>query len=144
MADHATSTGSLRCIVVTPETTVVDARAEFVTLTLADGEYGVAPQHAPMIGRLGYGELRIKSGNDTKRYYTDGGFVQVLGNVVSVLTNRAVPAAMLDKQTITDQLRAAQSRPAAGNEALAIRERLISQARGQLRVADATGTSAHH
>jgi F-type H+-transporting ATPase subunit epsilon len=142
MADHAKSTGSLRCIVVTPETTVVDAHADFVTLTLADGEYGVAPSHAPMIGRLGYGELRIRTGANVTRYYTDGGFVQVLNNVVSVLTNRAVPAAMLDAAAVTDQLRAAQSRPAAGNEALAIRERLISQARGQLRVAGSTGRSA--
>jgi F-type H+-transporting ATPase subunit epsilon len=144
MPDHTASPSSLRCIVVTPETTVVDARADFVTLTLADGEYGVAPHHAPMIGRLGYGELRIRTGNSVTRYYTDGGFVQVLNNVVSVLTNRAVPAVMLDLPAVTEQLHAAQSRPAAGNEALAIRERLISQARGQLRVAGATSTSAHH
>jgi F-type H+-transporting ATPase subunit epsilon len=144
MADHAKTTGSLRCIVVTPETTVVDAHADFVTLTLADGEYGVAPAHAPMIGRLGYGELRIRSGDSTQRYYADGGFVQVLNNVVSVLTNRAVPAAMLDAATINEQLHAAQSRPAAGSEQLAIRERLISQARGQLRVAGASSSTSHH
>ena len=64
-----------------------------------------------MIGRLGYGELRVRSGNDTKRYYVDGGFVQVADNVVSVLTNRAVPAAMLDAAAVTEQLRAAQSPP---------------------------------
>jgi F-type H+-transporting ATPase subunit epsilon len=144
MADHSTPAGSLRCVVVTPETTVVDSQADFVTLTLADGEYGVAPQHAPMIGRLGYGELRIRTGANVARYYTDGGFVQVLNNVVSVLTNRAVPAASLNPTTVAEQLRAAQSRPAAGTEALAIRERLISQARGQLRVAGATAHSADH
>ena len=144
MADHSKDTGLLRCIVVTPETTVVDAPADFVTVTLIDGEYGVAPQHAPMIGRLGYGELRIRSGSKTDRYYADGGFVQVLGNVVSVLTNRAVPAASLNSAAAVEQLSAALGRRAAGDE-IAIRDRLVSQARGQLRVAGAgAGTTAAH
>jgi F-type H+-transporting ATPase subunit epsilon len=138
MADHShnsTSGKSLHCVVVTPEQTVVETSADFIALPLADGEYGVAPGHSPMIGRLGYGELRIRSGGDTARYYADGGFVQVDKNVVSVLTNRAVPAELVDASTATEQLRTAISRKAAGAEELAIRDRLISQARGQLRVA---------
>ena len=52
----------LYCIVVTPERTVVDHPAQFVVLPLYDGELGVAPGRAPLIGRLGYGELRILEG----------------------------------------------------------------------------------
>jgi F-type H+-transporting ATPase subunit epsilon len=136
MADHAqTSSGSLQCIVVTPETTALDTTADFVALPLFDGEAGVAPGRAPLIGRLGYGELRVRTGSATKRFYVDGGFVQVADNIVSVLTNRAVPAEKLDTAAATAQLEAAISRPTAGQEELAIRERQISQARGQLRVA---------
>jgi hypothetical protein len=51
----------MQCIIVTPERTVFDRPAEFVALTLFDGELGVAPGHAPMIGRLGFGEMRIRS-----------------------------------------------------------------------------------
>ena len=83
--------GELRVVVVTPEQTVLDATSDFVALPLFDGELGVAPGHAPMIGRLGYGELRIGHG-EGQRYYIDGGFVQVVDNVVSVLTNRAIAA----------------------------------------------------
>ena len=68
---------SLQCVVVTPEETVLDARAEFVALPLYDGEIGIAPGHSPLIGRLGYGEMRIQSGGGTTSYYVDGGFVQV-------------------------------------------------------------------
>ncbi len=120
---------------MTPEATVVETTADFVALPLVDGEYGVAPLHSPMIGRLGYGELRIRSGGHVDRYYADGGFVQVNNNMVSVLTNRAVPADVLDAAVAAEQLRTAIARQAAGPEELAIRERLISQARGQLRVA---------
>jgi F-type H+-transporting ATPase subunit epsilon len=52
-----------------------------------------------------------------------------------VLTNRAVPADKLDPAAAEELLRTAQARKAAGDEALAIRQRLILQARGQLRVA---------
>jgi F-type H+-transporting ATPase subunit epsilon len=137
MADHthSTSGSSLHVVIVTPEATVVDTSADFVALPLADGEYGVAPKHSPMIGRLGYGELRIRSGGHVDRYFADGGFVQVNNNVVSVLTNRALPADSLDSATAAENLRTANGRSAAGPEELAIRERLISQARGQLRVA---------
>jgi F-type H+-transporting ATPase subunit epsilon len=136
MAQHpySSSDSSLRVVVVTPEATVVETSADFVALPLIDGEYGVAPLHSPMIGRLGYGELRIRSGGHVNRYYADGGFVQVNNNVVSVLTNRAVPAESLDSAIASEQLRTVLSRRAAGSEELAIRDRLISQARGQLRV----------
>src|SRR5215218_2632976 len=122
MADPASTTsGALQCIIVTPETTALDTPASFVALPLFDGEAGVAPGRAPLIGRLGYGELRVRSGNNTQRFYVDGGFVQVADNMVSVLTNRAVPAAKLDTAAASDQLRTAIARPAAGKEEMTIR-----------------------
>lgn len=136
MADHAsTISGTLQCIIVTPETTALDTPADFVALPLFDGEAGIAPGRAPLIGRLGYGELRVRSGASTKRFYVDGGFVQVADNIVSVLTNRALPAERLDTAAASEQLRTAIARPAAGQEEMAIRDRQILQARGQLRVA---------
>jgi F-type H+-transporting ATPase subunit epsilon len=134
-ATHTTNAGTLQCIVVTPESTVVDTAADFVALPLFDGEAGVAPGRAPLIGRMGYGELRVRRGSETLRYYVDGGFVQVVDNVVSVLTNRAVPASALNASAAQQQLQTALSSRAAGSAEMAIRDRQVSQARGQLRVA---------
>jgi len=36
----------------------------------------VLPGRAPLIGRLGYGELRIRRGDKLDRLYIDGGFAQ--------------------------------------------------------------------
>jgi F-type H+-transporting ATPase subunit epsilon len=138
MAEHAAASvggSSLRVVVVTPEQTVLDAPAAFVALPLYDGELGVAPGHAPMIGRLGYGELRIGHEPSAQRLYVDGGFVQVADNVVSVLTNRAIAAAKLDRTAINTAISQATSQPAAGDEQIARRERIVAQARAQLRVA---------
>jgi F-type H+-transporting ATPase subunit epsilon len=126
----------IQCIVVTPERTLYDQQAEFVALTLYDGEIGVAPGHTPLIGRLGYGEMRIRRRDQqTDRYYVEGGFVEVLDDVVSVLTQRAIPAAEIDAAVAREQLHAAQSRRAATSEAAAVRDRAVAQSRAQLRVA---------
>jgi F-type H+-transporting ATPase subunit epsilon len=129
----------LQCIIVTPERTVYDRPAEFVALTLYDGEIGVAPGHAPMIGRLGFGEMRVRrQREETDRYYIEGGFVEVLGDVVSVLTQRAIPAAEIDAAIAREQLHSAQSRRAATPEAAAVRDRVVAQSRAQLRIAGRT------
>ena len=141
MAQHGSPTGAhsdrlLECVVVTPEATALETQAQFVALPLYDGEIGIAPLHSPMIGRLGYGELRITlPSGEIARYYVDGGFVQVADNVVSVLTNRAVPASQLNATTAQEQLSAAQRKPVHTDELLAIRDRRIAQSRAQLRVA---------
>ncbi|MHB0955299.1 MAG: F0F1 ATP synthase subunit epsilon [Pirellulaceae bacterium] len=125
----------LTCIVVTPEVTAVETKADFVALPLFDGEIGLAANHAPMIGRLGFGEMRVKIGEKVTRYYLDGGFVQVSGNVVSVLTNRAVPADQVDAEAAQLQLNNARTLPVQTPEQEEIRDRALAQARGQLRVA---------
>jgi len=135
MAEQRQSTGQLQCVVVTPEATVVDTTAQFVALPLYDGELGIAPLHSPMIGRLGYGELRIESGGQTSVYYVDGGFVQVANNVVSILTNRAMKADQVDPAAANERLQQAIRRPSNTDELAMIRDRQIAQSRAQLRVA---------
>ena len=128
----------INCIVVTPEETAIEEETEFVALPLFDGEIGIAPGHSPLIGRLGYGEMRLNSNTKVQRFYVDGGFVQVADDVVSVLTNRVLSAADLDAEVITKQLEAARSKPANTLELMEIRDRAVSQARAQLRMTQRT------
>ncbi len=125
----------LKCIVVTPERTVLEEPTRFVALPLYDGEIGIAPGHSPMIGRLGYGEMRLDRGDGVDRYYVEGGFVEVLAGVVSVLTGRALPAGELDETAAREDLQAARARPANSPELMAARQRAETQARARLRVA---------
>ncbi len=125
----------LHCIVVTPERTVRDEAVDFVALPLVDGEIGIAPGHTPLIGRLGAGELRLKSGSEVSRYYVEGGFVEVLGGMVSVLSGRAVPGKDLDGAVAAEQLQSARQRRAHTPEEMAQRDAQVAQLRAQLRVA---------
>ena len=104
--------GQLQCVVVTPERVLLDEVVDFAALPLYDGELGVAPGRAPLIGRLGFGELRIRVGTTTRRYFVDGGFAQVRDNVVTVLTNRAIAAEAIDRVAAEEELLRAQARQA--------------------------------
>jgi F-type H+-transporting ATPase subunit epsilon len=129
----------ITCVVVTPEQMALEEKADFVTLPLYDGEIGIAPGHSPMIGRLGYGEMRLKTQTLERRFYVDGGFVQVADDVISVLTNRAIAAEKIDTAAAKRQLDEALQRPINTPELLEIRDRLVSQARAQLQVARHVG-----
>ena len=125
----------ITCTVVTPEETALEEKADFVALPLFDGEIGIGANHSPLIGKLGFGELRLRIGGKVTRYYVDGGFVQVAGNVVSVLTDRAVPAEQVDAGAAEKQLSSSLKRKAHTPELMDIRDRQVAQARAQLRVA---------
>ncbi len=129
----------LQCLIVTPETTVLDQPVDFVAVPLYDGELGVLPGRSPLVARLGYGELRTQTGNTTASFYIDGGFLQVSKNTVSVLTARAFPAASVSPESArTELLQANQLVPTTpdGFEAKVIS---LSRARGQLAVARRAG-----
>jgi F-type H+-transporting ATPase subunit epsilon len=85
-------TGLVRCVVVTPEKAWLDKTAELVIVPLYDGEMGVMIGRAPLIGRLGAGELRLKTGDTVERLFVEAGFVQVRSNVVTILTEKAMKA----------------------------------------------------
>jgi len=125
---------NLQCVVVTPERAVLDQTVDFVAVPMYDGELGVLPGRAPLIGRLGYGELRTVHDKQTRRFYVDGGFVQIRANVVTVLTPRAMPAEDIKPAAAEDALRAAQV-PAPTPEARDAQLKAQERARAQMRIA---------
>jgi F-type H+-transporting ATPase subunit epsilon len=121
-------------VVVTPEKAFLDEAATFIVVPMFDGELGVDIGRLPLIGRLGFGELRITQGKDVKHYYIDGGFVQVRDNVVTVLTSKAIPVKDIDVQAAKNVLRTptVETTPQ-GQEAL---HKAQQRARAQIRIAE--------
>ena len=126
----------LKIVIVTPETTTLDQEADFVVLPLIDGESGVSANHAPMIGRLGPGELRVKDGSDTQSFYVDGGFVQIEDNTVSVLTGASTPASEIDAADARKALEAANELPSENAALAEVKRKAVSQAQAKIRVAE--------
>jgi len=152
---NAASGKHLKCVVVTPERAVLDQTVDFVALPMFDGELGVLPGRAPLIGRLGCGELRLEIPDGrtvvghggstgelrdqpherTVRYYIDGGLAQVRADVVTVLTQKAIPATVLNEQEAEQQLAAARAAPAATVAEREARQKAEERARAQAHLA---------
>ncbi|MBX6364169.1 MAG: ATP synthase F1 subunit epsilon [Gemmatimonadetes bacterium] len=75
--------------VISPERTIYEGPADLVVAPAWDGEVGILPHHAPMLTLLGSGDLRVRRGDMEERFFVSGGFLQVAGGVVTVLSERA-------------------------------------------------------
>lgn len=126
----------IKCIVVTPEKVVLEKSASYVSLPLYDGEYGIAFNHTPVIGRLGAGELRIKMGDVTESYYVSGGFVEVLNNSVTLMTSRAAPIAQITKEVADKAFAEASAKPSSTIEETELRNAALQAARAMQRIAN--------
>lgn len=125
----------IRCVVVTPERTELDRVVDSIVLPMYDGELGIKRGRAAMIGRLGYGQMRLQTESGTESFYIDGGFAQVEKDVVSVLTSRALPAKSLNVGTAETELAEALSAPAATAQQQQTKAAAVMRARGLLRTA---------
>lgn len=137
---EAKPSGSVRCVVVTPESTSLDTQARSVSLPLYDGLRGVSRGHAPFIGRLGAGEVRIVGeqggpADAVRRLFVEGGFVEVAHDLVTVITQRAVAAERLDAAVARAELEKISGSPAAGDEAIDAKLRAEQAARALVRSA---------
>ena len=79
----------LKVAVISPERVVFEGEADAVVAPAFDGEVGILTGHAPMMTLLGRGSLRVSSGGDARRFEVEGGFLQVVDDIVRVVTERA-------------------------------------------------------
>lgn len=125
----------LRLVLVTPEKTLMDEPVASLRFPLYDGQIGILPGRAPLVGRLGAGELLIERDSDSLTYFIDGGFVQIKGEVVTLLTNRAIPAAQVTAQSAEAALTAAIALKPASELEFAAKDKAIQRARQMVALA---------
>ena len=81
----------LRVSVISPAGVGWEGEAEAIVAPAYDGQVGILYGHAPMMVLLGEGELRLRSGQQTRRFQVARGFLQVVENEVTVLAEEARP-----------------------------------------------------
>jgi F-type H+-transporting ATPase subunit epsilon len=75
--------------VISPEAVLYEGTTDSVVAPAFDGEVGILTGHAPMMTLLGTGVLRLGGGGGSQRFNVAGGFLQVVDNVVRVVTEKA-------------------------------------------------------
>ena len=103
-------TTTLKLEVVTPTGQVYAQDVEMVTLPGSEGEMGILPQHAPLITRLGEGEIVARRGSQEDRILVTRGMAEVLADRVSVLTVFATNEANIDEQKAEEARARAEER----------------------------------
>lgn len=82
----------MRVTLIAPERSLYDDEATSVVAPAFDGLVGVLPGHAPFLTVLGSGLLTVSRRDATDRFTVAGGFLQVVGDVVRVVAERAEPS----------------------------------------------------
>ena len=82
----------MRVTLIAPDRSLYDGEATSVVAPAFDGLVGVLPGHAPFLTVLGTGTLTVSRGDGADRFDVTGGFLQVVGDVVRVVAERAEPA----------------------------------------------------
>jgi F-type H+-transporting ATPase subunit epsilon len=79
-----------RLEVVTPEQKVYSGEIRYVIVPGVEGEMGFLPEHAPLVSTLDIGLIRVsKEGEKPLNIAVAGGFVEVRGNRVTILSRAA-------------------------------------------------------
>ena len=98
----------LKLEIVTPEKKVFDETVESVTVPTATGEAGILPNHAPLISALKPGILSYTNKGAVEKLAVAGGFVEVSGNQVSVMTDTAESAGDINLEQAKAEREAAE------------------------------------
>jgi F-type H+-transporting ATPase subunit epsilon len=126
---------TLQCSVITPEAAVYDGPADAVVVPAHDGEIGILPDRAPLLCKLGAGRLRVRIGNSEESWFVDGGFAQVLDNVVTVLTQRSIRPHEIDRAEAEAMLAEAQKMKTDDDVSARRKAEAEASARARLRIA---------
>ena len=78
---------TMRVEITTAERVVFSGKAEVLLAPGVEGQLGILPHHAPLITMLQPGELVLRSGDEESFNAVSGGFLEVAGNIVTVLAD---------------------------------------------------------
>lgn len=127
---------TFHCTLVTPEAQVLDEDVTYVTFPAWDGQVGIAPGRSPLLARVGIGSMRLDFPGGASRWYMlEGGFAQMLGDRLTILSDKSTPAETLIASDATRELEAALAMSAADEEAIKAREKAQQAAREKRRMA---------
>lgn len=140
---------TFHCRLVTPDAELISDKVAYASVPAWDGLMGFLPGRAPIVARLGMGELRLDfsaaKGSGSRHYFIDQGFVKMGDGELTILAEKAVPAEQLVEQDAKAELAAAEARavPADAADPLAAQDAIAHEkdaARIKLRLAQSIKT----
>ena len=100
--------GKLRLVVVTPEGKTFDDDVEQVVMPGVEGQLGILPGHVPLLTAIQPGELVLKAGSRGDELAVGGGFAEITGDRVTIMTDMAVKPEDIDEHAVERALESAK------------------------------------
>lgn len=94
--------------IVTPEKLLIDEEVSQVNAPTDMGTIGILPNHASLMAKLVPGELIIKKGGKNEPLAVGGGFLQVSGNNLTIMTDLATYASDIDEKAAEEAKKRAE------------------------------------
>ena len=101
---------TLKLEIVTPEAVTFSEDVDMVTLPGVEGELGIFPQHVPLMTQVVPGEISVRKAGQEIFLAVGEGFVEILPDRVSVLTDMAILADNIDEAKAEEARRRAEAR----------------------------------
>lgn len=132
---------SFRCKVVTPMAALVNDEMVSAVVPAHDGQMGLLPGRAPILAKLGLGELKLeyadsgKAKGGSRTFLLDGGFMQMAGGELTIIAEQAFPAEELILADAEAELKKAEA--SSGGTAVAAEKRThdVSLAKAKIALA---------
>lgn len=101
-------TDKLSFALVSPERELFQGEVDHVVVPGVEGEFGVLPNHAPVMSVIKPGALRIFNDGAERRVFVNGGFADVTPEGLAVLAEEAIDLADVDPAKLEQDLKNAQ------------------------------------
>ena len=101
-------TDKLSFALVSPERELFNGEVDHVVVPGSEGEFGVLPNHAPVMSVIKPGALRVINEGAERRIFVNGGFADVTPDGLTVLAEEAIDVTDIDTAELEQQLKNAQ------------------------------------
>ncbi len=125
---------NLQLDIVTAERLMYSDEVQSVVAPGSAGELGILPSHTPLLTSLAPGELRVTKDGEQTAIVVSGGFLEVIGNHVTVLADTAEQADDIDVERAEAALKRAEERVAAADSDMDLERALAAMRRSRARV----------
>jgi F-type H+-transporting ATPase subunit epsilon len=113
---------TFRCRIVTPTARIMDEDVVAASIPAWDGSMGFQVDRAPILTRLGVGELTLTfptsgSGGGSRSYVVAGGFAQMVDNRLTILAETAIATETITASEAESELRTLENQTGPGADA---------------------------
>jgi len=113
---------------VSPERELFTGEVDQVDIPGTEGDFGVFPEHSPMMAAIRTGAITVYESNKSTQYFVQGGFADVTPDGLTVLAEKALPMDEMNGEMIKDMMAEIEANLASqeGEAALAAQQDMAS------------------